>query len=107
MRQRHPIQLRAWRKHRGLTLEAMAERLHMNKGALSRIERGERPYTQDFLEAAAEVLMCEPVSILIRNPLDPEGVWSTWDRIKIPERDTARRILEQLADPSGKDKKTG
>jgi transcriptional regulator with XRE-family HTH domain len=107
MRQRHPILLRSWRKHRGLTLEQLAERLHMNKGALSRIERGERPYTQDFLEAVADILQCEPVDILIRDPSEPDSVWSIWDRISPPQRDTARRILEQLAQPGEKDKKTG
>lgn len=106
MRQRRPIYVREWRKHRGLTLEKLAERLHMTKGGLSRLERGDRPYSQDFLEAVAEELNCEPVDLLIRNPLSAESVWSIWDRIKPPNRDTARRILEQLAEPE-KDKKTG
>jgi transcriptional regulator with XRE-family HTH domain len=106
MRQRHPNYIRPWRKHRGLTLEQLAERLHMHHSALSKIERGKRPYNQDLLERIAEELSCEPVDLLIRNPLEPEAVWSIWDRIAPADRDTARRILEQLAQP-GKSKKAG
>lgn len=94
---RRPIFLRQWRKHRGLTLEQLAERLYMNHGALSKIERGKRPYTQDFLERAAEELSCEPADIIMRDPTDPEAIWSIWDRIEPVDRDTARRILEQMA----------
>lgn len=103
MRQRHKIWVREWRQHRGYTLDQMAERLHMHKAALSRIERGLRPYNQDFLEAAAEILMCEPADLLIRNPQDPEGIWTIWDRIEPPERDTAKRVLRQFAEPKKKE----
>lgn len=77
----------------------------MNHGQLSKIERGVRPYTQDFLERVAEELNCDPADILVRNPLDKEAVWSIWDRIDPPNRETALRILEQLAAPA-KDKKS-
>jgi transcriptional regulator with XRE-family HTH domain len=106
MRQRHPNYIREWRKHRGLTLEQLAERLHMHHSALSKVERGKNPYNQDLLERIADELNCEPVDLLIRNPSDPEAVWSIWDRISPPDRDTARRILEQLAQPK-KDKRAG
>jgi hypothetical protein len=35
--------------------------------------------------------MCEPVDLLIRNPLDPDGLWSVWDQAKPGER---RQIVE-------------
>jgi transcriptional regulator with XRE-family HTH domain len=97
MRQRQRIFLREWRKHRGYSLEQMAERLHMNKGALSRVERGERPYSQDFLEAAAEVLMTDPASLLMRDPSDPEGIWSLWDRVADADKDRLKQIVETFA----------
>ena len=71
----------------------------MHKAALSRIERGERPYGQDFLEAAADALMCEPADLLIRNPLDPAAPWSIWERIPEPAKPQARAVLETFATP--------
>lgn len=96
MKQRQKIYLRQWRKHRGLTVEQLAERLHMHKGNLSKIERGKLPYSQDLLEAVAEILACEPADIIVRDPTDPEGIWSIWDRVEPVDRDTAKRILAQL-----------
>lgn len=77
----------------------------MHHSALSRIERGKRPYDQDFIERLAEELLCEPVDLLIRNPLSPSSIWSIWERIEPPQRDTALRILEQLAEKKPVDKK--
>ncbi len=108
MRQRRKIYLREWRKHRNATQERLAEYLHMSKGHLSKIENGERQYTQDFLEAAAEYLQCDPQDILMRDPTDPEGIWSIWDRVKPVDKEAALRMLSALAgDNAGKNKKTG
>lgn len=75
----------------------------MHKGALSRIERGERPYNQDFLEAVAEQLSCDVVDLLIRNPLDKEAPWSIWERIPEQARPQAKAVLETFVED--KDKK--
>ena len=83
--------IRQWRKHRGLSQERLADRLGMSKAQLSRIENGEQPYAQDFLEACAEALQTEPASLLTRDPGDPEAIWSVWDRAKPGER---RQIVE-------------
>lgn len=73
---RRPTFIKAWRKARGLTLERLSEQLLLEReveitdGQLSRIERGESPYSQDLLEAIAEVLRCEPAHLLNVNPSD-------------------------------------
>ncbi len=85
------IFVREWRKHRGYSLERLAEMIGTTHATLSRIERGLLPYNQPFLERAAEMLMCEPADLLMRNPEDPEGIWSIWDRAKPGER---RQIVE-------------
>lgn len=54
---------------RDLTQEQAAERLDMDRSNLSRVERGAIPYSQGFLEAAAEAYMCEPWDLLNVNPL--------------------------------------
>jgi transcriptional regulator with XRE-family HTH domain len=73
--------IREWRKHRGLTQEQLAERIGIGRSYLTKIERGDRRWDQPFLEAAADALRCEPQDILVRDPTDPEGIWSIWDRI--------------------------
>ena len=83
--------IRPWREHRGLTLEQLAERIGTTHATLSRIERGLQPYSQPMLEAIAEGLSTDPASLLMRNPADPEGIWSVWDNAKPGER---RQIVE-------------
>ena len=48
--------LRAWRRHRGLTLDALAERTGVSKGYLSRIENIRKPGTLDLFRRLALVL---------------------------------------------------
>ena len=83
--------IREWRQSRGLTLEQVANRIGITHASLSRIERGLQPYSQPLLEAIADVLQTEPASLLMRDPTDPEGIWSIWDQAKPGER---RRIVE-------------
>lgn len=71
--------LREWREQHGLSLEKAASRFEMSAAQLSRVERGESPYTQDFLEMAADAYMTDVPSLLMRNPSDPESIWSLWD----------------------------
>ena len=80
--------IREWRKHRGLTLEQLGERVGVTAGALSQLERGEVNYTQPMLEALAEELKTTPGSLV------------SWP----PEKDSGRAVqpvktpLHELAD---------
>lgn len=85
--------IRQWREHQGLTLEMLAERIGTAHASLSRVERGLQPYSQPLLEALAEALRVEPADLLMRNPEDPEGIWSVWDHAKPAER----RMIVDLA----------
>ncbi len=58
----------------------------MSHSQLSRIETGKQSYTQELLESLAELYMCDVVDLLIRDPLDPEGLWTLWQRAKPGER---------------------
>lgn len=82
-----------WRQHRGLSQEQLADRLDTSVASISRIESGSQPYTQDVLEALAEALMTDPASLLMRNPDDPEAMWSIWEQAKKGER----QLIEELA----------
>ncbi len=82
-----------WRIHRGLSQEQLADRLVTSVASISRIENGTQPYTQDVLEALAEALMTDPASLIMRNPAEPEAMWSIWDQAKKGER----QLIEELA----------
>ena len=83
--------IRNWRTHRNLTLAQLAQRIGTTHATLSRIERGLQPYNQPLLEALAEALQTDPASLLMRNPDDPEGIWSVWENAKEGQR---RQIVE-------------
>jgi transcriptional regulator with XRE-family HTH domain len=96
--------IRQWRKAKSMTLEALAERVGekvggMTHASLSRIERGLQPYSQPILEAIADELTGGDVgSLLMRDPSDPNAIWSIWERAKPGERkmivDIANTILK-------------
>lgn len=92
-RQRRKTFFREWREHRGLTQEQLAGRLDTSVASISRIESGTQPYTQDVLEAMADALMTDPASLIMRNPADPDAIWSIWDQAKSGER----QLIEELA----------
>jgi len=58
----HPVKL--WREHRGLTLEALAEKAGISKAFLSQIENGKRQGTAKTLKALSVALQV-PLDVLI------------------------------------------
>lgn len=56
LKTKRPTFIRAWRQHRQLTLERLAERIDVTAGALSQLERGDVSYTQPMLEALADAM---------------------------------------------------
>jgi len=81
-----PHHLREWREHRGKTLVQVAEFLHMTHGTLSRVERGKVPYNQKLLEALAELYICDPADLIMRDPTDSAAIWTLWDHAKPLDR---------------------
>lgn len=96
--------IREWRKHRHLTLEQLSSRLEelgqadLGPPALSMLERGQRAYTQQSLEAIANALSTDVASLLMRDPSDPEAIWSVWEHAKPGERkmivDIAKTVIK-------------
>lgn len=85
--------LKEWREFRQLTQAAMASRVHKDRTTYGRIESGEVPYSQDFLELAAYALQCGPADLLVRNPLDKSSLWSIHDQLKKADPDMRTQIL--------------
>lgn len=88
--------IREWRKHRHLSLEQLASRVPMDKGNLSRVERSLLPYNQEMLERLAEALMTDPASLLMRDPSQPEAIWSIWERASPGVKRQIESVAETL-----------
>lgn len=92
----HVTFIRVWRQSKQLSLEQLASRIPMDKGNLSKVERGLLPYNQEMLERIADALGTDPASLLIRNPADPEGIWSIWERARPGTKRQIAQVAETL-----------
>lgn len=88
--------IRQHREKRGWSLDELASRVPMDKGNLSKVERGLLPYNQEMLERLAEALGTDAASLLIRDPSDPDGIWSIWDQAKPGERRQIAEVAKAL-----------
>ncbi|MEU8034585.1 helix-turn-helix domain-containing protein [Streptomyces sp. NPDC049099] len=52
-------ELRRWRTERGLSLTALAGIIHYSRGHISRVERGEKPATEEFARMCDQALMAD------------------------------------------------
>lgn len=93
-KQRHFI--REWRKHRGLNQEQLAERLGISRPQVSKIEKSTREVDLATLEALAGILRCEVADLIVRDPSDPEGLWSVWDQLEPTERRQAVDLIRVI-----------
>lgn len=60
--------IKVWRKHRKMTVEAVAERAGLTASMISQLETGRSAYTQNSLEAVAGALEVEPWQLLCAPP---------------------------------------
>jgi transcriptional regulator with XRE-family HTH domain len=60
--------IRAWRKHRGFTQVDLAERIGIDRTYLTKIETGNRHYSQLVIESIAVVLQCAVADLIGRHP---------------------------------------
>lgn len=88
--------IRQWRKKNNLTLERLADRVGTSHATLSRVERGLQDWDETLLRALSEALGTDYVSLLIRDPSDPEGMWSIWDQAKPAERRKIVNIAKEI-----------
>ncbi|WP_158235394.1 helix-turn-helix domain-containing protein [Caulobacter sp. FWC2] len=90
--------IREWRKHRGLSQVQLAERVQINQGNLSRIEKGTRKYDQEFLERAADALGCEPADLLKVDPKAQasEEIWDFYDKMSSTQKAQVVEIAKAL-----------
>ena len=89
--------LKEWRVYRGMTQEQLAEEIQTTHVTISRMERGERPYNQPFLEACAEALDCTPGQIIDGPPIKNHKLDHTINKIKKLD-DTQLAKLDTMID---------
>lgn len=63
---------RQWRKSRELTQDQLAEKMGIEQGTLSRLERGDIAYTQETLEAFAAGVGCQPADLFAEPTAENE-----------------------------------
>lgn len=88
--------IRDWRKYRGLTQTAFAEKIGIGRSYVAKIETGSRRYDQPFLEAAANVLACTPADLISRSPTDPEELSLILARMSPQDRLRAAAVLKAM-----------
>ncbi|MCW5720845.1 MAG: helix-turn-helix transcriptional regulator [Devosia sp.] len=95
---------RAWRRHRGLTQEQLAERVDMSVSSISQLETGKQGFSDDTLLALADALSCEPGDLLSRDPALEAQVAAL---LKLIEKKDAQAsvmaFLNALPDKTGTD----
>lgn len=93
---------REWRKKRELSLEKAAGRLNMAISYLSDLEKGNKRWNQDHLDAMAQAYGIEPED-LFWNPLGTPPLWVLWNKIAPADRDQAAKVLETFVKKTGTD----
>ena len=100
--ERKATYIRAWRKHRGYTIDQMVGRLaelgvETTGASISRIERGTQPYSQDILEALAGALDVTVAQLIEHNPdLPGAEIVHLWDRLDDRQREQADAVLKAM-----------
>lgn len=95
-RTRSPTYFKKWREFRGLTQDALAERIGMTKTRISMKERSEEPYDQYYLEALAEALNTDAPSLLARNPFDEDSLYKLLDQLSPATKAKAIEVVRAL-----------
>ena len=91
-----PTFIRAWRQHRGYSLDQLAQMVPMDKSNLSKVERAILPYNQEMLERLADALRTDPASLIMRDPSRPDAIWSIWDQASPGERAQIESVAAAL-----------
>jgi hypothetical protein len=63
---------------------------------LGKVERGVVSYNQVLLENMAIELRCSPADLIMRDPADPEGLWSILEGLAPTERTQAVRLIQAI-----------
>lgn len=89
-----PNNLRAWRKHKKMTQQELADAVGTAKSVISDLERGVVQLSDKWLRRLAPVLDTKPGYILDYEPDDLDSdIIDIWTRIGESDREHARLVL--------------
>lgn len=91
-----PTFMRSWRKFRGLTQEGAAERVGVDRTTYGRVENGELPYNQNYLERLAHAYGCDVGDILSVDPLKPDAPRLVYNRLRQAPPELQARAIAVL-----------
>jgi transcriptional regulator with XRE-family HTH domain len=86
--------LHAWREHRGLTQEELAEKVGTYSGQISLLENGKRQLSVKWLYRLADALDITPGWLVDHHPNDiSSDIYDIWGRIPEPQKQHARDVM--------------
>lgn len=91
-----PPFIREWRQLRDFSLEYVAANVPMDKGNLSKVERGLLPYNQEMLERLGDILGTDPGNLVSRDPTKEGKVIDLVQRLDSAQLEQAERVLTAL-----------
>jgi transcriptional regulator with XRE-family HTH domain len=92
-----PNFLKAWREHREMSQEQLAEKVGTTASVISMLEAGERGLSAKWLRKPAPALKTTPGHLLEHDPQElPTDVLDIWAAIDKRDRATAIRVLESF-----------
>lgn len=91
--------LRTYRRRAGLTLEAVAPKVGITPSHLSMMERGDRQYTQEIIEALAKIYKTDPLALVEYEDGSGEGIIPLWNQASPSVRLQLIEIAKTLTKP--------
>lgn len=85
-----------WRKHRGLTQEALAELMGTTKGSINKYENRKLPITGEILEQLTFHLRCTEEDLFRHKPSDDPQFYELRDKMDQNDRETWLNIGQTL-----------
>ena len=90
--------IRAWRRHRGLSLEKLAEKAGLAVPTISNVEKRKKDVTGKTLLALANALETTPAALLSGDPKDDAPFWETWNQLRPEQKPVAIRVIQAMKD---------
>lgn len=103
--------IREWREYRDMSLRKLADRMEVEPGVplmshanIGRVEKGDQPYTQELLEAAAIALDTTVTDLLTVDPRIDDAVAQLTAILRAasgPEQEMALRVVREMLAKTG------
>jgi transcriptional regulator with XRE-family HTH domain len=86
----------AWREHRGVSQEQLAEEIGYSEASISRVETGKQPYNQRMIEAIARALNVSVADLIAVDPAAPDPVRPLWESADADQRRQIAALAETV-----------